>query len=83
MIHLDRALVLSRPARQPVRVDSLKDYLAHLAARPAVAAGSTLKRRQSCVRCDGEIFFLSSANDAVCAGCGAALPKSGSEPDFD
>ena len=68
-------LVVSCRARQPRGVDSLKDYLARLASRPALAPpGAAARRRQSCTRCDGEIFFLSRTREAVCAGCGAELP---------
>ena len=44
-----------------------------LAERPALAPRRAPPPRESCLRCDGEVFFLHKDGSAVCAGCGAAL----------
>jgi hypothetical protein len=52
---------------------TFKDYLDKQAARPALSPQRTHEDRQSCERCDGEVFLLSKRGEATCAGCGAAL----------
>jgi ribosomal protein S27AE len=63
----------SRRAGQPLGVISLKEYLESLAARPPVASRRESRERRACARCDGEVFFLHTRGEAVCAGCGATL----------
>jgi hypothetical protein len=57
-------------------MSSFKEYLERQAAQPALAPRREPVRRRSCDRCDGEVFLIPSDGDALCAGCGAPLPKS-------
>lgn len=49
------------------------EYLESLAKRPATLQRPERRERRACVRCDGEVFFLYTDRDPVCAGCGAIL----------
>ena len=65
----------SRALRNPPAVVTLKEYLEKLARLPAIAPLREPKRRESCERCDGEVFLISTAGCAICAGCGTALVR--------
>ena len=52
---------------------TLNEYLASLANRPATLQTPERRERHACLRCDGEVFFLYTERNPVCAGCGAIL----------
>jgi hypothetical protein len=52
---------------------TLKEYLERLASKPATLQRPERRERRACLRCDGEVFFLYTNRNPVCAGCGAVL----------